>query len=339
MGLEVHVERKRFVVVAVGGACVASIWALASCVGDTADKPPPDSGTSDVQAFDSGVDAANDAAADAQQDAVGDAGCDLAKPFIKASVTNISSAQSEDGMWVLPNQTKAYVSAIRDGGGGDYDIFNVTRSSAAVDWPALTPSPNLNPLITTAPQRNPLVTDDDLVMLYSQQGGNFDIMQTTRPSIATSWTTPVAAPGLNGTTNDSVTWLSGDGLAVYWSSDRNGNFDLFYATRTNVAATFTNIQTVNDLNSPSGEGSLVVTSDGLRAYFASNRSPSANDDIWTSTRPTKNSPWSTPVAVTELNGPSGNQEPTWVSADGCTLYYAQSGAGGYDLFVATKPPK
>jgi hypothetical protein len=57
-------------------------------------------------------------------------------------------------------------------------------------------------------------------------------------------------------------------------------------------------------------------------------------------RATTTVPWGTPVQVTELDTP-GADNPTWISPDGCRLYFeSNEGPGGaqpwYDLFVAAR---
>jgi len=65
--------------------------------------------------------------------------------------------------------------------------------------------------------------------------------------------------------------------------------------------------------------------------------PDAN--IWRAQRSSTTSPFGAPTLVTELNSEL-DDEPSWLSSDGCTLYFSSNRAGssgGYDIFVATRP--
>jgi hypothetical protein len=124
---------------------------------------------------------------------------------------------------------------------------------------------------------------------------------------------------------DSKPFLREDGRVLYFSSSRiSANaFDIYRATWD--GSTFGAPVAVSELNSVSNELCPVVTPDDLTIYFASSRSNGVQG-IWMSSRPSVSDPFSAPRSVAELNGPS--EQPTFVTRDGCVLYFAVKDAMG-----------
>ncbi len=94
------------------------------------------------------------------------------------------------------------------------------------------------------------------------------------------------------------------------------------------------------INSPSHEATPFISQDGLSLFFSSDRPGGSGDfDLWYSTRPTLDAPWSDPVNL----GPSVNSSdedyyPS-VSYDNLSLYFystRQGGEGGSDIWVSTR---
>jgi hypothetical protein len=94
------------------------------------------------------------------------------------------------------------------------------------------------------------------------------------------------------------------------------------------------------VNSSSHEGFTSISADGLELYFGSNRPGGlGDDDIWFTTRMTKDDAWGEPANL----GPMINSS-TWdvspsLSGDGLTLYFASGQSGGYgngDIWVTRR---
>jgi Tol biopolymer transport system component len=83
-----------------------------------------------------------------------------------------------------------------------------------------------------------------------------------------------------------------------------------------------------------GAGLPVVTPDELTIYFTS--PAGGTGDIYVAHRAAMTDPFGEPSIVSELDSSTTNEEPSWVSADGCDLYFSSDRAGGsgYDLYVA-----
>ena len=86
----------------------------------------------------------------------------------------------------------------------------------------------------------------------------------TRPSLDEPFSDFVSlGPGMNSSENDVVGSVSSDGLTLYFSSRRNGNPDLYQATRTSKEATFGDVRPLGDgVNTDFAETSTRVSPDG-----------------------------------------------------------------------------
>lgn len=63
----------------------------------------------------------------------------------------------------------------------------------------------------------------------------------------------------------------------------------------------------------------VISSDHKTLYFGSSRQSASS--IWTATRSGATGPFNAPSPVTELNVSTDATEPTWISDDGCVIYF------------------
>jgi len=133
---------------------------------------------------------------------------------------------------------------------------------------------------------------------------------------------------LNSSGSDSVNWISPDGLTVVIQSNRTGSFDLFSATRANLASPFSTPAAFPFLNVNSGyfnSTNGVISSDGLEAFFHGASSSTAQSFI-RATRVDTASQFSagsvvTTVPVTIPGATGGFNRPGWLSPDGERMYY------------------
>jgi len=72
-------------------------------------------------------------------------------------------------------------------------------------------------------------------------------------------------------------------------------------------------------------------------YFA--RASSGPPECGVASRASANDPFDAPSRVTELDAVDALSHPTWLSPDGCTLYFVSNRAGSnaLDVHRATKP--
>jgi len=79
-----------------------------------------------------------------------------------------------------------------------------------------------------------------------------------------------------------------------------------------------------------------LTTDQLTVFFSSTRFGGLGmADIWTATRASSSAMFTTPVAVTELNGPTHDAAPS-LAASGLEIYMASLRDGTWDIFVAER---
>ncbi len=214
----------------------------------------------------------------------------------------------------------------RPGGQGDFDIWVASRGDAGAPFGTPVDLAGVN---TSGPEREPSVTGDG-AFLYATTGtaGAFDIVMASRGTPLGVFSALSLVPGLNGAGSDHAPYVLPDHSAVYFTSDRGGNVDLYRAARSGGA--FQAPAPVLSVNTTAIEETAVVTQDERTIFFSSNRAPkSGNDyDIYIAQRAVAGDPFGTAVALDALNG-NGADYPTWVSPDGCALYFTKAGALHY----------
>ncbi|MFN0277840.1 MAG: hypothetical protein ACKVRN_04475 [Pyrinomonadaceae bacterium] len=126
-----------------------------------------------------------------------------------------------------------YFSSDREGGQGDFDIYQSTRNANGTFNPAI----NCAFLNSVARDFMPFPSRDGLeIYLVSDNGGlgGLDIWVATRGSIYARWKRPVNVETLNSENDESDPALSPDSSVLYFGSSReggSGGSDLYTATR------------------------------------------------------------------------------------------------------------
>ena len=164
---------------------------------------------------------------------------------------------------------------------------------------------------------DPAATSDLLELFFTSPraggAGGRDIWVSTRTSTSLPWGAPTNVSTLNTSYEDSMPTLTGDGLTIFFVSDRPGgmgNRDVWMSTRSSRTSGWSGPGVVTELNTSAVETSPHVSRDGLRMVFASDRAGSLDiRDLWESNRPTPTGTWSAPVAVTSINTSSYEWSP------------------------------
>lgn len=232
-----------------------------------------------------------------------------------------------------------YFGSSRPGGLGNYDIYEATRASTSAPFGNLIPVTGVN---TTRDDADPSVSTDGLSMFAASGASGSSLYHIT---LATRTSTTLAFSGLqvvatvNGTTNDEAPYISPTGNVLYFASDRGGNFGLYRSSNTGSGfSTPTPVSGVN-LDSANNGNGPVVTPDELTLFFGSDRPGGAGlNDIYEARRSMVADGFGAPIALTSLNTASA-EVPSWISVDGCQLYFTRLDAPiGYQLYVATRGP-
>ena len=260
---------------------------------------------------------------------------------------NTSSGEGGNGLSISADELSIYFESDRSGGYGNADLWVATRATKNDDW---TESVNLGSVVNGSAQDNsPSISADGLSLYFSSNRsgtvGNMDLWVTTRETTADDWNEPVnLGTVVNSSVADYMSYISADGLSLYFSSERPGGLglrDLWITTR----------ETTNDewgepvnlgptVNSSSNERRMWISSDGLMILLQSDRPKGSGAvDIYMTTRLTTNDDWTEPVNI----GPPVNVSiisdvSPVVSSDGRTLYFASyariGNFGQWDLWQA-----
>jgi hypothetical protein len=312
-------------------AAVAGGAVTVACVGDSSVGPSPaddagaDAGTPSNDASSADGSTPQDSASPQMDagaaDATDAAQCDLLAAFgAPVAITDLDASVGLARF--TADELDMYFDSMMGGGKGDFDIWTASRAMVTAPFGAATDIAEVN---TGGVEREPSVNGAATVM-YAATGtvGAFDIIVSTRATKNDPWGAFVPAAGLNGTGSDHEPYTLVDHSAVYFTSDRSGNVDLFMAARSGGG--FQTAVPVPGVNSTAVEATAVVTSDELTIFFASNRAPKSGTDfdIYIAQRASTADPFGTAVPLDTLNG-SGADYPTWTSPDGCTLYYTHGG--------------
>jgi Tol biopolymer transport system component len=138
--------------------------------------------------------------------------------------------------------------------------------------------------------------------------------------------------------DDTTPFLREDGAVLYFASTRvpEDSTDLYRSERGDAG--FEAPAPVAELNTSFSETAPVVAPDDRTLYFASDRSDGnarGGYDIWVATRSSPSEPFAPPIDVTALNSPDFDL-PTFVTRDGCHLYFSSTRSGVLSVYVASK---
>jgi hypothetical protein len=207
--------------------------------------------------------------------------------------------------------------------------------------PFSTPTP-IAALANPAMDEEPTFTADLLELYFcSDRLGGRDIFVSTRATAADPWGAPAIVAEISpSNTQEFSPGLAPDGLTIWFASNRTGGLgftDIYVSTRATRATPWSPPQLVTELSSSDEDFAPAVNSSGLTMVISSRRS--GNMDMFISTRASSSDPWSTPVAITELNLAMEDGAGRLLRGD-LELWFHSArpgGTGGTDLWVATRP--
>jgi hypothetical protein len=157
--------------------------------------------------------------------------------------------------------------------------------------------------------------------------------------VLAQWAAPTLVPNVNTTSSEFDPVPTSDGLSLYFSSNRTGNFEIFRSTRATPYSAFGVPVQVTELTSAGTEAGPGPRIDDLEIFFYSSRVGGGGGlDIWRATRASTSVPFNAPTPVTELNTTATDSAPS-LTADGLRIYFTSTrpGAGNFDLWTASRP--
>jgi hypothetical protein len=193
---------------------------------------------------------------------------------------------------------------------------------------------------------DPTLTDDMLEVYFdsSRDGGATsgmgDIWVAKRASVADPFGAPTLVAELASTADDTTPDITGDGLRIYWGSDRAslGNRDLYVSTRVDRASPWSVPAIIPELASPGDDSGAIEIDNGRGLIFCSSRA--GTQDLYLTTRSAIGQPWSAPVAIPGLSDPTVGESQHWANADGTIVFFSSADIPGSelgDIWVSTRP--
>jgi WD40 repeat protein len=161
-------------------------------------------------------------------------------------------------------------------GGIDWQLFEATRPNAGAAW---SQAAFLAELDSANDDLGITVTSDGLlVIFYSDRTGTFDLFAASRATTTDVWSTPALITELATPAMERSPHISADGTQLWFTSDRDGNEDIFVATRAARSESFRPPIRVDAINTPVPEDDPWVSLDNKRIYFARNEGTMAQ--LW-----------------------------------------------------------
>jgi len=204
---------------------------------------------------------------------------------VNSSAMETEPSISTDGLSLYFADGVHFERVPRPGGFGQSDIWVAGRTTASDPWG--TPV-NLGPPVNTvAKEGGPTTTGDGLTLVFDSDrlggSGGQDLWMTTRPTVSDPWSPPVnLGPSVNSSSVDAEPGISGDGLALFFMSNRTGDYDIWVTTRPSVSEHFgTPVNLGSSVNSSAIEAVPCISADGSTLFFLSQRPGGYGDsDLW-----------------------------------------------------------
>jgi hypothetical protein len=183
---------------------------------------------------------------------------------------------------------------------------------------------------------SPTVTADGLTMYFVSTrtgtlGGN-DVWKATRSNTAADFGNLEHLSGLSSSADEMDVYVVPDGSALYISSARNAGVYTIWRAHNNGASFDAPVEVFSQ--SPSYVNRVVISPNELTMLYQ------IGNDLRLSSRASTSTDWQPGIALTMLNSPNADN-PTWISADLCRLYFQtnRSGSLGMDFHLAVRAPQ
>lgn len=181
-----------------------------------------------------------------------------------------------------------------------------------------------------ADDQDPTMTGDMLEIVWSSdRASGYELWRATRPTRAAPWSSPALVANVNSASVEQSPELSRDGLTLYFTSDRDGNYDVWVTSRASRSDSFGAPVKVAVLSSAAHEENVAVTNN-----VAVVDRQAASRDLFISPRASSTDPWSPPEPIAEVNTSAHDGSP-FLDDDLRTLYFHR--AYPHQIYVTTRP--
>jgi Tol biopolymer transport system component len=266
---------------------------------------------------------------------------------------------------MTPDETTGFFWSTRAGGPGTTNLYTATRADRNAAFTSITLLSGVN---VAGNQYDPSVTADALTLAFgsdrASSDGTFDLFLATRSTVGDDFANVTALSALNTSSDDQQPFLLPDGSALYFSSNRNGDSDIYRARASgngngngfgngngnggwngggngggNGNSAFDFASAVTELNVAGvADEHPAVSADELTIFFSSTRAGGlGNIDVWTATRARASDSFGTPTNVASVSS-TAKDIPDWISPDGCRLYLHSDRDGSPHEYVSTRMP-
>jgi hypothetical protein len=192
---------------------------------------------------------------------------------------------------------------------------------------------------------DPSLTDDLLEIYFgsrrdplSANNKDEDIYFATRATISSPWSEPMPVDILNTSSYETTMKITGDGLTLFFTSNRNGNYDVYMATRANRSAAWEIPGFVDELSSSGGDYATFAQSNLRHVIQCVGPTGVATEALYTSDRASTSDPWPEPTRLSEIDDP-GISECDPNEPHPRALYYSTqylTGGTSYDIYRVSR---
>jgi hypothetical protein len=274
-------------------------------------------------------------AAPARPDAAVDAPgprCDPSAPFHAPVPLSELNSDQEDGYARLSNDELTILFS-RLGASSGYDLYSSQRTS--IDAP-FDPPQVVGPLNSIYADVWPSLTPDALTVYFGSDRivpGTYRIWTSTRTSVASPWSTPTPKTGFQDDDRDPYIVASGE--TIFFASGMRGSVglrDIFEASLDANGTVGTPGAELGGINTAADEFGPALPGDGLSIFFTRH---GTDYDIYTASRSNITDGFGASSPVPGASEAGVNEISSWVSPDGCHLYFESDAPNfqGYNLYV------
>jgi hypothetical protein len=262
-----------------------------------------------------------------------------AAPEFRAPVleTELSRSMFDASPALSDDQLEIWFVSSRTGGLGRWDVWTAARPSIAAPWSGLVPLTAVN---SSADELGVAVAPDrrSLFIATNRAGGSggYDIWMSFRWSTSDPWPAPIPMPTLNTASDELDPSMAGDGLELFFASNRppSSGFGIWSATRSLPTAFVWN-PARRHYDNFRDERSPVVSHDGTRLFFTY-PDGSGQTDFFESRRTASSFTFAAlGRELTEVNS-SRVESRGDLTADGFSFYLTRESLGDVDIYRADR---